>query len=395
MGNGKPPLLVEVEKQLLALLLRLACFETDLITEMQEFSVWLEEKMTEVINEVPDSRGWFKSDPSCEWTEANSLTMNLRRGIDSPIYCLQPPRLTSSTVAIGGGSQHDDNNLVPSDEDRMDEDGVDKDGVVEDRVNKDKVDKDGVFEDRVNEDRVDEDRVDKDQIDGERMDEDEVDEDRMDHDLSNLTISLPDEMDIDGNREDERGCHQAASGTMHEGHISRMGDLGRAAEEDDVQGQGSVAGKGDGGEDDDVEGQSTIAGQAVEENDDNKDNVAIDVVRQGSIAEENVEGISSAVDRMEGNDGASAENVEEEEDTDALGSAAEEDDDDERRGSAEQGKKQQKEEKPPVKKPSKQESKAWNHSTAGLWKETAIDVDAFFVSSLLDAFLIALFILLP
>lgn len=48
----------------MAMLFRLASLKSDLESEIQGFSAWLQEKMPDIMNEIPESRGWFKSNPS-------------------------------------------------------------------------------------------------------------------------------------------------------------------------------------------------------------------------------------------------------------------------------------------------------------------------------------------
>lgn len=438
MGNGKPPVLVDIEKQLMTLLFRLACSETDVITEMKEFSAWLDGKLPDIVNEAPDSRGWFMSDSSSSVYKTSGLTMHLRGSFESPIFCQAPRRLMFEGVAM----EHDGDG-------HMDNDG---------------------------ENMIDENRVDGDEEDEDRMDEDRVDGNRIDEDGSSPRISTFDDMDIDGIDEGV-GCHQKAddgaaeestsivnanagngrmvqgmpagdlagnsegdlqdggndaqdhassvdhhgrermlgtqrlggmdddstiaiNGEPRENHTAHDDRLGTAEEdvqrndweENDVPGQSSVAVEGNAGEDDEMAGRGTVAMKDVEGNGGENDNVDIDMERQVSVPWEDVEEIGGVEDGMEERDNASGMNVDEVEDTDALSSAAEEGDDEGPHCDAEKGNKTdlQKEEKPPVKK----QNKDGSHGNAGLRKETAIDVDAFFVSSLLDAFVMGLLILL-
>jgi hypothetical protein len=312
LGNGKPPLLVEVENQMLALLFRLACSERDLRTEMQDFSFWLEEKRPELINEAPDSRAWFQSNASCT-PETNRDTMLL--GSTSPVFTLD--------LAFGSDSQHV--------------------GIGVDHV-----------------DRREENVGDKNRMDGDRMDEMDLDKDGLDTDKR---------MDIDRNPEDEG----AANSTRH-----NEGGNGMT-----VHGLGGRTGEGNEEEDDDMNGQQTGAGKNVGGNDGMDD---VDMDRPVSVA-----GNGGAEHGIEGRDNGLGEDVEkngeEEDDREALSSI--EDDDEGRSRKAEKQKKQKKprkQEKLTVKIPSREQRMSSKLGKAGLRKETAIDVDAFFVSILLIIF---------
>jgi hypothetical protein len=342
LGNSKPPLLVEVENQLLALLFRLACSERDLRTEIQDFSSWLEGKRPELINEAPDTRAWFKSDPSRTQNKTSSTSMNVLAP-KFPVFTLSLQRRSVGNVAIGGGNQQVGNGHMDSPEVNVSDE--DKDKSDEDRIDEDKIDDDSLDEDRIDETNPDMDRIDKDKAENDGLD--------------------TDKMDIDGNWDHERAGY-------------RNGDSG-AAENASV---GGLAGEGNDEDDDDMDNNGM------------EDIIDTDMGRRASVAGENVGGDSGAEDGMKGRESSSEEDVEEngdeDDDVDALSSIAEEDDDEGRCGKAEKGKKPQKEGKLLIKIPSRERSKDWNLGKAGLQKETAIDVDTFFVSNLSDGFLMGL-----
>ena len=340
MGNSKPPLLVEVENQLLALLFRIACSEKDLRTEIQHFSSWLEGKQSELINEAPDTRAWFKCDPSHTQNETSSTSMNVLAP-KFPVFTLSLQWHSVGNVAIGGGNQQVGDGHMDSPEANVsDED--------EDKSDEDKIDDDSLDEDRIDDNNPDMDRIDKDKAENDGLD--------------------TDKMDIDRNWEHERAGH-------------RNGDSGAAEENASV---GGLAGEGNDEDNDDMDNNGM------------EDIIDTDTGRRASVAGENVGGDSGAEDGMKRRKSSSEEDVEEkngdkEDDTDALSSIAEEDDDEGRCGKAEKGKKPQKEGKLLIKIPSRIRSKGWNLGKAGLRKETAIDVDAFFVSNLSYGFLMGLF----
>jgi hypothetical protein len=346
IGNDKPPLLVEVENQLLSLLFRLACLETDLTTGVQGFSSWLEGKWPELMNEAPDSRAWFKSDPSCQSSKTTSNSMHLQ-SMASPVFALEPRwRIVGNDVDGRVDDNREDDNR--EDEDRVNKVGEDEDGV----------DKDG-------------------------EDEDRMDEDRMDKDSMEIIRLETDDMDIDETPEGEGVSLLKADGAAAEEITGMVNDEGGNSTM--VRAMSDPAGERNGGEDHDMEG-GTIATKDVEENDGAEDGMKGREHGSGNIVEEN----DGAEDGMKGREHGSGKIVEENGkegyESDALSSLPGDDDDDDdggRGGNAEKGKKPAKEEKPPVKKPSKKESKDWNRGMAGLRKETAIDVDAFFVSCLL------------
>lgn len=420
--------MVEVEKQLLGLLFRLAHSESDLMTELHQFSSWLEGKSPEFLDEAPDSREWFKSDPSCK-EKASTDSMHLRGpDLDSPVFRLDLRRPTFAGVAISGSSQHSGDvsvvgdgdsaiNEDATDENRVDEDPMDEDRVDEDPMEEDRVDEDGEHEDRVdenrenekkdedseNEDRVDEKREDEDRADADKSDENRVDRGRVDEDREDE--NREDENMEDENREDENRMDEDRE-NEDEVDKDRMDDDGvetigletqRMAIDESDQGEGGSLQKADGGAAD------KIAGVALDEaaNDEGANSTMVrvigdlpgevndgedDAMEGGTIARKDLEENDGAEDVMEGREQGSGviveENGEKVYESDALTSLPG-DDDDEEEGQcekAEEGSKPQKEEKPPVTKPSKDS----NRGKAGLRKETAIDVDDFFVSNLLN-----------
>ena len=331
--------------------------------------------MPEIMNEAPDSRSWFQSDPSRTLFKTSSQTMHVQ-GIDSdsPVY---PPHLQTPTfgsIAIEGGSQHGGNVGVDSDqESRIDEDRVDEDGMDDDRV--DEGGNSGMVH-GIGEDLAG----------------------NCEGDLENggnNAKGLANSVDRHGGeREPDTQRHDGAEneGTVGNNlqpsknsaaHSARRGVEGNDREEKNVQGQSSVAGENNGEEDDAMEGGS-IAGKDVEGNDGERDDIEMDMGRRASVAEDDVEGNGGVEDSVGGRDNDLGEDFEEngekDYDMDALSSIAEEDDDDGDCGKAEKGREPKKEEKPPVKNPNRDRTKGWNDK-AGLRKETAIDVDAFFVSS--------------
>ena len=303
---------------MLALLFRLACSERDLRTEMQDFSSWLEEKRPEFMNEAPDSRAWFQSNPSCT-PETNRDTMLL--GSTSPVFTLD--------LAFGSDSQHVGIGI----------------GHVDRR------------EDNVSNKN--------------RMDEMDQDEDGLDTDKR---------MDIDRNPEDEGASRPNADKEATRNKAANSTRRNEGGNGMTVHGLGGRAGEGNEEDDDDMNGQQTGAGKNVGGNDGMDD---IDMDRPVIVA-----GNGGAERGMEGRDKGLGEDIEkngkEEDETDAPSSI--EDDDEGRSRKAEKQRKPRKQEKLTVKIPSREQRMSWKLGKAGLRKETAIDVDAFFVSILLMIF---------
>jgi hypothetical protein len=150
-------------------------------------------------------------------------------------------------------------------------------------------------------------------------------------------------------------------------------DDGNDREQGSVQGQSSVAGENNGEEDDAMEGGS-VTGKDVEGNDGERADIEMDVLKPASVAGE-VEGNGGVEDGVYENGGKDY-------DMDALpvSSITEEDDDGGDFRKADEESKAKKEGKPPSRNLKRARTKGRNVK-AGSGKETAIDVDAFFVSS--------------
>ena len=380
IGNSKPPLLLEVENQLLALLFRLARSERDLRTEMQEFSFWLEGKQPELINEAPDSRAWFKSDPSSTVFNTRTETMHLL-GPSSPVFNVRPPlRLVGDIGDIFNGDSDSleiESHKDKSQEDTNEEDKTDDDRQ-EDRMDENKMDMDIDDNGKDEEDSQDEDKSEEDRSKEDKPDDDSEDE------MKNGGNSLANSVDRHGGeREPDTRRHDGSEtdGTIGNNQQPSENSAARSArcdvegndrEEDNVQGRSSLAGEYNGKEDDAMEGGS-IVGKDVEGNDVERDDIEMDMGIQASVAGEDIKGNGGVEDGVSGIDSKDYE-------MDALSSITEEDDDDRDCRKAEKKSEPKKEQKPPVRNLKRDRTKGWNDK-AGLRKETAIDVDAFFVSS--------------
>jgi hypothetical protein len=68
LGSQKPLLLVEVETWLMKSLFRLASMKANLEEEVRAFASWIQGKSVDVASELPDSRSFFKSNPSIPFT---------------------------------------------------------------------------------------------------------------------------------------------------------------------------------------------------------------------------------------------------------------------------------------------------------------------------------------
>jgi hypothetical protein len=99
------------------MLFRLACLETSLETEIQDFSSWLSEKTPDLTNEVPDSRDWFKSNISMPFTTTYE-SANVEGPI-SPIWSLED---TFDGREYGSGGQDDAE--MPGPENDREDDGL-------------------------------------------------------------------------------------------------------------------------------------------------------------------------------------------------------------------------------------------------------------------------------
>lgn len=340
---------------------------------MLEFASWLEGKLPDINNEAPDSRGWFQPDSSS--TLQSSSVRAAITGVDERSSIV--PVDTEQGDVIDEDDINEDNVVDDSmDEDKMEEEKADKNKVVDNGMDEDKMeeedraengmdedmsDKDTSVKDGPDEEVSDKDGSDEDSSDEERMDEDKVDEgtdtvrtdeDRVDKDGSDEDGAESDDMDIHGS---PKGGGVAA---VAEEIIGAVND--RAASND---------------KDDDRDLREEI------DDEDGKDMDSTD-----NIKRRDVEGFSD-IDLNRGDGGAedgmqAVGNVEEEED--ALSSVTEEDEEQDDDvgvpGKAEEASEHEKDEKPPGKKPKRKQSNAWDHE-AGLRKETAIDVDEFFVRS--------------
>jgi hypothetical protein len=424
--------LVEIENQLLGLLFRLACSEGELRAEIRDFSSWIQGKRPELVNEAPDSKGWFKSDPS----STRALTKR-----DS-MHLLGPTSRVFTVEARDGR-----------------EEIMGEQSVVDDRIEEDKMDEENLEDDTTDGNKADEAEkngsdADKMDIDGYRgiegpgfsnaeggvaganagvvrtikpagevNEEEDVDmhgqdtparkdvegTDGMIDKVADVTTpaegsnstKVPGSTDpaVEGN-DDDNDMHgvvtparRAAEG--NDGMIDKAANVTLGAEGGsgtNVQGTKDAAGEGNEEEDVDMDGQDTPAAKDVEGNNGMKD-IAMD--GPVGVAGEDGEDRDGAADEdrdeaeagKEKRDDVSGEDVQEKgDDMDALTSIAGDDDDDDKPQSSKalKGKKLRKSEKPPVKIPRSEQSKGLILGDAGLRKETAIDVDAFFVSIFLD-----------
>lgn len=75
------------------------------MTEMQDFSSWLQRKMPDVIAESPDSRAWFESSPSAP-LDVSDKYINIA-GVIPPVWNLEPPLCIDGDVVMRNGQEAD------------------------------------------------------------------------------------------------------------------------------------------------------------------------------------------------------------------------------------------------------------------------------------------------
>jgi hypothetical protein len=427
--------LVEIENQLLGLLIRLARSEGELRAEIQDFSSWLEGKRPELINEAPDSKAWFKSDPSCPRSLTKTDSMHLL-GSTSRVFTVEPRDGREEIM----GEEDMGNDRI--EEDKMNEEILEEDttdGNKADEAEKngsdaDKMDIDGDLEiegpgfsnaeggvaganagvvrtivpaGEVNEEEdVDmhgQDTPARKDVEGtDGMNDKVADVTTPAEGSSSTKVPGSTELAGEGNDDDEdmhavvTPARRAVEG--NDGMIDMAANVTLGAEggcSTKVHATKDAAGGGNEEDDDDMHGQDTPATKDVEGNDGMKDIAMDGLVGVAGGDDEDHEGAADkdhdeAEPGKEKRDNVSGEDVQENgDDMDALTSIANEDDDDDKPQSSKavKGKKLRKLERQPVKIPKSDQSKGLILGDAGLRKETAIDVDAFFVSIFSDGFL--------